>query len=95
VTRDHRPARINLPFFSNVAILHDNIASLTVTTSRAHDVPHSQLSNILSATTYSERGIPISQHRAADKTASEGREELDKPGRARSATLAANRMMSD
>jgi hypothetical protein len=75
----------------------DNIAAPTVTTIWAHDAPHNLLASILYATAYSEQGIPVSQHWPGQTTKrpQRGREEPDKAGLDRSASPAANHMMSD
>jgi len=72
----------------------DRTATTTVTTILTDKVPHSLQSNVLYATAYSERGIPISQHWPTAE-AKNGKETSVKHGKNRDAALPEIRIMSD
>ena len=72
----------------------DRTATTTVTTVLTDKVPHSLQSNVLYATAYSERGIPISQHWPT-AAAKNGKETSVKHGKNRVAALPEIRIMSD
>ena len=72
----------------------DRTATTTVTTVLTDKVPHSLQSNVLYATAYSERGIPISQHWPT-AVAKNGKETSVKHGKNRVAALPEIRIMSD
>ena len=72
----------------------DRTATTTVTTVLTDKVPHSLQSNVLYATAYSERGIPISQHWPT-AAAKNGKETSVKHGKNRVAAPPEIRIMSD
>ena len=72
----------------------DRTATTTVTTVLTEKVPHSLQSNVLYATAYSEKGIPISQHWPTAE-AKYGKGTSVKQGKNRDAALPGIRIMSD